>query len=56
MTEEKCIICDKDWDDGSLVCDDCEAAFWKDEEAILGYFHFCGVPATIEDVRRYMNE
>jgi len=52
--EDKCIICGKEWDNGSLICDECEEAFWKDEEAILGYFHFCGVPATIEDIRKWM--
>lgn len=54
LTDEKCIICEKDWNDGSLVCDTCEDEFWRDPEAILGYFHFCGVPATMEQVLEWM--
>ena len=54
MNTEHCIICGKFTDGNELVCERCESQFWKDEEAILDYFHFCGVPATIEQIREMM--
>ncbi len=54
MTDEKCSIFEKDWNDGSLVCETCEDEIWRDPEAILGYFHFCGVPATMEQILEWM--
>lgn len=52
MNNNHCIICGKFWNDDSLVCDSCEDTFWKDEEAVLGYFHFCGIPATMKQIRK----
>lgn len=47
-----CLGCGKEWDtDDCLFCDDCETAFWKDPKAVLDYFHFCGIPATIEQIQ-----
>jgi hypothetical protein len=56
MSEEICIICEKPWNDGSLVCHACEEEFWSDPEAVLGYFHFCGVPATMEQILELMGK
>ncbi len=39
-----------DIDDG-LFCYDCECAFWKDPQAVLEYFHFCGIPATLAEIK-----
>ena len=50
--EDKCIICEKNpIDSGELVCDECESEFWKDPQAVMEYFHFCGIPATLEEIK-----
>ena len=48
----KCLTCDNQIpDDGEMICSDCEIAFWKDPQAVMEYFHFCGVPATLEQIK-----
>jgi len=47
-----CEGCGKEWDtDDGLFCDECEANFWKDPQAVMEYFHFCGIPATLEEIK-----
>jgi len=48
---EKCILCEKNPVDGELVCNECETEFWKDPQAVMEYFHFCGIPATLEEIK-----
>ena len=48
----RCEGCGEPWDtDDGMFCHDCECKFWKDPEAVLDYFHFCGVPATLEQIK-----
>lgn len=52
MSTMKCLGCENVIpDDDGMFCIDCETAFWKDPEAVLEYFHFCGVPATLEEIK-----
>ena len=49
---KKCVGCDtKIIADDEMFCEKCEADFWKDPEAVLDYFHFCGVLATLEEIK-----
>ena len=51
-TNTHCVGCGKVWDtDDCQFCDDCEAKFWEDPQAVLAYFHWCGVPATLEEIK-----
>ena len=49
----KCLGCENviPDDDDDLFCHDCEKAFWKDPQAVLEYFHFCRIPATLEEIK-----
>lgn len=47
----KCVGCDNQIADDEMFCDKCYSDFWKDPEAVLDYFHFCGVPATLEEIK-----
>ena len=49
--DELCIICEKNPVDGELDCEECESNFWNDPQAVMEYFHFCGIPATLEEIK-----
>ena len=52
-----CEGCGNEWDtDDGLFCYECECKFWKDPQAVMEYFHFCGVPATLEEIKVMLNK
>lgn len=52
MSVAKCLTCDNEVpDDDEMICHECECNFWKDPQAVMEYFHFCGIPATLEEIK-----
>jgi hypothetical protein len=53
---EVCIECGQpmDTEDNLCFCTKCEEKIMADPEFWLAYFHFCDVPANLEQIKKWM--
>ena len=51
--QEHCIECGVAIEEG-VLCEKCEQEEMKDPQFWLDYCHFCGLPATLEQIKKWM--